>query len=256
MKNRFKIKNLPCSQKSSDSVCKSYVDNLFNVFSIIKNTSHLVLIDRNITNARFIQVNQLPQIDSHLTAKLFVDIAIDESSVNRNNQDNDFNNYNLTNTNSNTLTKPAEKDNDVITKAYVDQFHQKKERSRQDLGIGFYVESSDLVKNNQDNDLIDNKLTNVDSISVNRNPNSNNELVNKKHLDDELDKNTVLILNQTIQSYLKVTVGNDTYNLTKNSKTQLTDTTFSKTVITGGYLLPYWKTICNDKNFNVKYKIL
>ena len=35
--------------------------------------------DRNITNARFIQVNQLPQIDSHLTAKLFVDNAISDS---------------------------------------------------------------------------------------------------------------------------------------------------------------------------------
>ena len=31
--------------------------------------------DRNITNARFIQVNQLPQIDSHLTSKLYVDNA-------------------------------------------------------------------------------------------------------------------------------------------------------------------------------------
>ena len=35
----------------------------------------------NLTNARFIQVNQLPQIDSHLTAKMYVDNAIDESSL-------------------------------------------------------------------------------------------------------------------------------------------------------------------------------
>ena len=48
------------------------------------------------TNARFIQTNQLPQIDSHLTAKLYVDKAIDESSLVRHNQDNDFNNNNLT----------------------------------------------------------------------------------------------------------------------------------------------------------------
>jgi len=43
------------------------------------------LNDRNITNARFIQVNQLPQIDSHVTAELYVDNAIsyseDESSL-------------------------------------------------------------------------------------------------------------------------------------------------------------------------------
>ena len=37
--------------------------------------------DKNITNARFVQVNQLPQIDSHLTAKQYVDNAIDESSL-------------------------------------------------------------------------------------------------------------------------------------------------------------------------------
>ena len=36
------------------------------------------LNDRNITNARFIQVNQLPQTDSHLTAKLYVDNALSD----------------------------------------------------------------------------------------------------------------------------------------------------------------------------------
>ena len=102
--------------------------------------------DRNITNARFIQVNQLPQIDSHLTVKLYVDNAIDETSLVRNNQDNDFNNNNLTNINSITLNKQAENDNEVITKAYVDQFHPEKEGSRRDLGVDFYNESSDIVK--------------------------------------------------------------------------------------------------------------
>ena len=37
--------------------------------------------DRNITNARFIQVIQLPQIDSLLTAKLYVDNALDEPTL-------------------------------------------------------------------------------------------------------------------------------------------------------------------------------
>ena len=50
---------------------------------------------KNITNARFIQVNQLPQIDSHLTAKPDVNIALDESKLVRNNQNYDFNKYNL-----------------------------------------------------------------------------------------------------------------------------------------------------------------
>ena len=107
---------------------------------MIKNTAHLDLNDRKINNARFLQVNQLPQNDSHLTAKLYVVNSINESSLVRNNQDNDFNNYNLTNIKSITLNKPAENDNEVIIKAYVDQFHQENEQSRRDLGFNFYNE--------------------------------------------------------------------------------------------------------------------
>ena len=58
----------------------------------------------------------------------------------------------------------------------MDQFHQENERSRRDVGLDFYNESNDLVKNNQDNDLKDNKLTNIDSVQVNRIPISDNEL--------------------------------------------------------------------------------
>ena len=110
-----------------------------------------------------------------MTAKLYADNAIDEPLLVRNNQDNDFGNYNLTNINSITLNKQAENDNQVIAKAYVDQFHQQSERSRRDLGLDFYDESNDLVKSNQDTDLNDKKLTNLDNITVNRNPNSDNE---------------------------------------------------------------------------------
>ena len=42
-------------------------------------------------------------------------------------------------------------------KAYVDQFHIDNERKRRDLGLSFYDEEVDLVKNNQDIDLNDNK---------------------------------------------------------------------------------------------------
>ena len=83
---------------------------------------------RNIFNARVIQVNQLPQIDSHLKAKLYVDISIEEPTLARNNQENHFNNNNLTNINTTTLNKQAEKDKEVITKAYVDQFQNDFER--------------------------------------------------------------------------------------------------------------------------------
>ena len=252
LKNQYRIKNLPDPISIREAASKNYVDNLFNDPSIVKNDAHIDLNDRNITNCRFLSVNQLPQIDSHLTAKLYVDNSIDESSLVRNNKDNDFGNYNLTNINSITLNKQAENDNEVITKAYVDQFHQENERSRRDVGLDFYDESNDLVKNNQDNDLNDNKLTNLDSITVNRNPSLDNELVNKKHVDDSIREGTIVRFNQTLENYLKVSVGNDTYNLTKYNKIQLTDTTVMKAGNNGGYLLPYWGIVCNDKNNNGK----
>ena len=170
----------------------------------------------------------------------------------RNNQDNDFNNNNLTNINSITLNTQAVKNNQVITKAYVDQFHNDNERNRRDLGLYFYNEEVDLVKNNQDNDFNDNKLTNIDSITINRNPSSDDEVSNEKYIDSDLDKNTILRFNQTLQNYLKISVGYDIYHLTKYDKIQLTDITTMKAGNTGGYLLPYWEIICNDKNNNGK----
>ena len=92
LQNQFRIKNLPDPISIREATSKSYVDNLFNDPSIVKNNAHIDLNDRNITNARFIQVDQLPQIDYHLTAKLYVDNSIDESSLVRNNKDNDFGN--------------------------------------------------------------------------------------------------------------------------------------------------------------------
>ena len=229
---------------------KNYFDNKFNDPSILKNTEHIDLNDRKITNARFLQVIQGPQIDSHLTPRLYVDNAVDESSLVRSNQDNDFNNNNLTNINSITLNTQAKNDNQVITKAYVDQFYQENERSRRNLGIDFYNESDDIVKSNQDNDLNDKKIKSLDSITIKRNPSSDKEVSKKEYIDDELDKNTIVRFNQTLQNYLKVSIGNDIYNLSKFDKIQLSDITTMKAGKTGGYLLPYWTIICNDKNNN------
>ena len=181
LKNQFRIKTLPDPISIREAASKNYADNLFNDPSVLKNTEHIDLNDRNITNARFIQVNQLPQIDSHLTAKLYVDNAIDETSLVRNNQDIDFKNNDSTNVNSITLNTQEVNDNQVITKAYVDQFHQENERSRRDLGIDFYDESSYLVKNNQHDNFSDNKLTNISSITINNNPIDDNHVSNKKH---------------------------------------------------------------------------
>ena len=158
----------------------------------------------------------MPQIDCHLTAKLYVDNVVDEISLNRNTQSDDSSIFNLTDIKMFTLNTQAVNDNQVITRDYVDQFNQENERSRRGLGIDFYDESSDLVKNIQDNDFNDMKITNINSITFNRNPTSDNELAIKKHIDDELEKNTFLRFNQTLEKYLEVSVGTDTYNFLLN----------------------------------------
>ena len=118
----------------------------------------------------------MPQINSHLTAKLYVGNAIDESSSVRNNQDNEFNNFNLTKINSNSKNIQALNDIQVTTESEVDQFNQENERSRRDLGNYFYDESNNLVKNSQDDDFKDENLMNNDSVTVNGKPTSDNEI--------------------------------------------------------------------------------
>ena len=109
-----------------------------------------------------------------------------------------------------------------------------------------------MVKKNQDNDLNDKKLTNINSITNNSNPTDDNHVTNKKYIDDELDKNTIVRFNQTLSNYLKVSVGNDIYHLTKYNKIILTDTTIIRYPNSGGYLLQNWNIVCRDRNNNGK----
>ena len=209
MKSQYRITNLPDPISIREAASKVYFDNLFDDPSIIKNNTHIDLNDRNITNARFNQVIQLPQIGSHLCAELYVDNAIsdsvNETSLLRLDPDDnlDLDNQDSIILNS-ALTSPK-KIIEIPTKAYIDSLHEENERSRRDLGLDFYDESSTLVR-----------------------------------------------FNQTIQNYLKVSFGNDTYNLTKYNKIQLTDTTVMKAGNTGGYLLTNWNISCNDKKAVVK----
>ena len=80
-------------------------------------------------------------------------------------------------------------------------------------------------------------------------------MANKKYGDESLGSGNVLGFNQTLQNYLKVSVGNDTYNLTKSDRIKITGTTIFKTPNTGGYLLQQWNINCNDKKNNGKVKI-
>ena len=122
------------------------------------------------------------------------------------------------------------------TKSYVDSLHEIN-RNRRDLSSVF---------NDQDNGIHNKKLTHLDSVTVNRNPTSDNELSTKKFIDDELNKNTILRFNQTLESYLKVSVGNDPYNLIKYDKIQITDTTEIKFPFIGSDLLQKWNIKCKN----------
>ena len=105
-----------------------------------------------------------------------------------------------------------------------------------------------MVKYNPDKIFNDNKLPNSDSITVNRNPNSDNEVSNKNYIDDELDKNTIVRFNQTLENYLKVSVGNEVSNPTKNGKIQLTDTTEIVYPNIGSDKLQQWIVKSVDRN--------
>ena len=337
LKNQFGIKNLPDPISIREPASNNYVDNLFNDTSIVKNNAHIDLNDRNITNARFIQVNQLPQIDSHLTAKLYVDNAISDgvneqsllrldpdeklaqdtiilnstlstpktileiptknyvdnkfnaSSIIKNTDHVDFIDKILDNVHSIKVNSYPTLDAQLTPKFYVDNFvlDNVAEESllrvdpKSDIHFGkidsIFVNSSitsprtiielptksyvdslheinrdrrDLssVFNDQDNEFDNNKLTNLDSITVNREPNLDHELSNKKYVDDSIAEGTIVRFNQTLENYLKVSVGDNIYNLTKYNKIQITDTTKLRYPNIGSDLLQKWNNKCNNKN--------
>ena len=66
-------------------------------------------------------------------------------------------------------------------------------------------------------------------------------------MDDELNKTTIFKVNQTSENYLEVSIGNDTYNLTKFNKIKITDAKKNKYPNRGSCLVPNWIK-CNDKN--------
>ena len=220
---------------------KNYVNKKFNDPSIIRNNRHVDFNDKNLDKVGFAQVNSMPAVREQLTPKYYVDRAIsywlDEISLLRLDPDEKLK---LDEQDSITLNSSLMSPKTTIelpTKSYVDSLH-KITRNRRDLSSVF---------NDQDKEFDNNKLTNLDSVSVNRDPSSDNELTNKKYLDDELDKNTILRFNQTLTNYLKVSVGNDTYNLTKYDKIQITDITESKFPNKGSDLLQKWKIKGNNR---------
>ena len=72
-----------------------------------------------------------------------------------------------------------------------------------------------------------------------RDPLTDNELSNRKNIDDELSKNTILRFNHLMQKYLEVTVGNTDYILELYVGYQKTDTTKKNIRITADISYKY-----------------
>ena len=70
---------------------------------------------------------------------------------------------------------------------------------------------------NQDNDIDKIELTIFDSVKIKRVLLLDNEVSKKRHIDDELDENTIPSCNRTPQNYLKISVEKTEYTLGKTN---------------------------------------
>ena len=130
LKKKYRKKNLPDLISIREACIKNNVDYIFK--------NDFDFTDVKYENIKFVKVNCQLAVNELLTPKMYVGNAIEETSLVRNNQDNDLDNDNLTKINSIMLNTPAVNCNQVITNSYVDQFHQRNKRSGRDLGIDFF----------------------------------------------------------------------------------------------------------------------
>ena len=124
----------------------------------------------------------------------------------------------------------------VATKVFVD-LSSEKDRSRRDMSKVF---------NDPDKEFDDEKRTNLNSITLNRNPSTDTEHSKEKYVYDSLEV-TILRFKQTLEKLFKHTVGNSFYNLREKNTEQTIDTTGIKHPNQGGYLLQQWKIKCKDE---------
>ena len=110
--------------------------------------------------------------------------------------------------------------------------------------------------NDQCNDVKENKLTNVKTITINNNNTSKQQATKNKYVDDNIRSGTVFIFNATVEKYSKVTVIDLVQNHRQKNGGQIIGTTKIKDPKRGGYLLDQWITRCKDKNAAEKLKTL
>ena len=130
-----------------------------------------------------------------MPSKNYVDNKFNDPSIIKNTNHVNFNDKYFNNVRMVRVNELPEWKNDLTPKFYSDKALsdvlgyvnglQESSRNERDLSS---------VLNDQDKEFDNNKLTNLDSITVNRNPNLDNELANKKYIDDELDKTLFLDL--------------------------------------------------------------
>ena len=157
---------------------KSYVDSRLNDPSKIRNNTHVDFNDKNLDSVRFVKINSMPAVREHLTPKFHVDHATSESSLMRLDPDEWLKLEEQDSIILNSSLTSPKAIMELPSKSYVDSLHEIN-RSRPDLSSVF---------NDQEKEIDNNKLTDLDSVTVNRDPSSDNELSNEKYIDIELEK--------------------------------------------------------------------
>ena len=234
------ISTLTLQRTIIDLPNKSYVDSRVNDPSIIRKIAHVDFNDKNLDDVSFVTVDSLPAVREHLTPKFYVDQAnnfsVLESSLLRLDPDEKLKLYEQDSIIINSSLTSPKTIIELPTKSYVDSLHENR-RKRRDLSTVF---------NDQDNEIDNNNLANLDSVTINRIFSSDNEVSARKYVEDSVGECTLLRFNQTLQNF----------NLTKYDKIQITDTTIFKYPNNGGYLLQNWVIKCNDKKIAGKVQNL
>ena len=135
---------------------------------------------------------------------------------------------------------------EIPTKSYVDSLSENEWR-RPDLYRVF---------DDQDKDFEENKLANLDKISIDRNPNSDSELANKKYVDDSTGADSILKFNASEQNHIKFSVGNDVCNLTNYDGKQILDSTIVKRGNARGLLLHFGEQTVMIEILVVKHQFI
>ena len=92
-------------------------------------------------------------------------------------------------------------------------------------------------------------ITNVNNIQINNTPTQDDQVTDKKYVDDNIDESSIIRLNDNSNDrYLQARVGNTAYNLQIYNKAQMIHTTELLSPNKAGYLLQGWTILCNNVN--------